>query len=683
LWAVNATSKIVAIFAGFIAHWPSPMKIKSLLCAALAASLFPRAGLAGVTLPSIFSDHAVLQKSNNVPVWGKAEPGESVRVSLDKASASAVAGTNGKWRATLDLSKAGPGPFELIVEGKNKVVFSDVLVGEVWLASGQSNMEWPAVKSLNGPAEVAAAADTELRLFQVTKKTATAPAEDVQGTWRVCSPEAVRAFSAVAYFFGRELRARLQTPVGLIHSSWGGTPVEAWTPLAEFQGPEHKELREQRAVSLAPQDSKTLEEYQRSLAEWERKIDDVLAATVEPPKEWSDPAMPAADWKTLPVPGGTDRTLPFPNDGAYWLRRVIDLPESIAGGNATLKVGAIDDFDSAWINGKPVGHTGRDTQNFSKAPRNYPLPAGTLHPGPNVILIRVIDRYAGTRVEGPMSIAAQSGREIPLDGEWQGRVDLDLGRSPESRKRPPHVAAGALYDGMIAPLVPYAIRGAIWYQGENNVGRAASYRRLFPNMIATWRKAWDRGDFPFYYVQLANFLPRNPRPGDSAWAELREAQLLTLAFPNTGMASAIDIGEADNIHPINKQEVGRRLALIALAKDYGADAEYSGPLYRDMEIEGGRVRLRFDHATGGLVNTKAPGPIEGFAIAGKDLKFVWAGAEIDGDAVLVSSAEVPNPVAVRYGWADNPAVSLANGAGLPASPFRTDEITRTAASPAR
>ncbi len=590
-----------------------------------------------------------------------------------------MAGPDGKWRATLDLSKSEAGPFELIVEGRNKVAFSDVLVGEVWLASGQSNMEWPAVKSLNGPAEVAAAADPELRLFQITKNAAGGPAEDVQGTWRICSPEAVRDFSAVAYYFGRELRARLETPIGLIHSSWGGTPVEAWTPLAEFQGPEHKELREQRAAALAPPDPETLEQHERALAEWERKIDDVFATPVEPPKEWLDPAMPAGDWKALPVPGGTDRMLPFPNDGAYWLRRVVDLPEDATGEDATLEVGAIDDFDLAWVNGKPVGHTGRGTVNFSTAPRNYPLSAGTLHPGPNVILIRVIDRYAGTRVEGPVDIATKSGRKIPLDGEWLGRIDVELGRRPVLGKIPPQAAAGTLYDGMIAPLVPCAIRGAIWYQGENNVGRAASYRRLFPNMIATWRKAWHRGDFPFYYVQLANFLPRKPQPGDSAWAELREAQLLTLASPNTGMACAIDIGQADNIHPAKKQDVGRRLALIALAKDYGGDAEHSGPLYRDMKIKGAKIRLRFDHATGGLVNTKAPGPLEGFAIAGKDLKFVWAGAEIDGDAVLVSSAAVPEPVAVRYGWADNPAVSLANGAGLPASPFRTDdfpEITR-------
>lgn len=650
--------------------------MKALPSAALLSALLSNCCLANVTLPSIFSDHAVLQKSNRVPVWGKAEPGEAVAVSLDGITAETTAGKDGKWQASLDLHAAKSGPFELAVQGKNKIVLSDILVGEVWLCSGQSNMEWPVELSANAEREIASATDAQIRLFLAAKNAARQPSDDPQGRWVVGSPENVRHFSGVGYFFGRELRTRLKVPIGLIGSYWGGTPVEAWTPLSELHDPRDRQLIQRREVAFAPPDGDLIKQYNRSLADWDARIGRLLDDSAPPPKEWLDPAAPSNGWIDLALPGFVDAPIKFNSDGSYWLRKVVEIPEAATREAATLHLGAVDDFDFTWINDKLVGRTGRERPKFWQASRDYSLPSGTLRPGANVILIRVIDHGGTSHVDGPLRLQTASGFNLALDGTWQGRLETDLGLRPDAPVKRPQDAAGSLFDGMIAPIAPYALRGAIWFQGEANVNQAIQYRRLFPNMITAWRKAWDRGDFPFYYVQLTNFMPRQADPADSAWAELREAQFMTLSLPATGMACAIDLGEAGNIHAKNKQDVARRLSLIALAKDYGftTSRDDSGPLYRRMTIEGSKIRIHFDEAKSGLVNRDADGPLKGFAIAGKDRKFVWADAVIDDDTVLVSSAAVPEPTAVRYGWADNPAVSLYNAEGLPASPFRTDDF---------
>jgi sialate O-acetylesterase len=443
---------------------------------------------AAVKPAALFSDNAVLQQGQKVPVWGTADEGADVTVSFQGQSATAKA-QNGRWQVTLDSLKSG-GPYEMtIASGGQRLTLKNILVGEVWIASGQSNMQWPVNRSANAEKTIAESANPMLRLFSVPRESADEPRDSVNAAWVECNPQTVPDFSAVAYFFGRDLQSKLGVPVGMIHTSYGGTPAEAWTSRAALEA--------------------------------------------------------NADLKSL-------------------------------------------------LASPPAG-----TQAFQR-------PTG-------------------------------------------------------------------LYNAMIHPLIPYAIKGAIWYQGESNAGRAYQYKTLFPTMIRNWRQDWGQGDFPFLFVQLAPFHKKVSQPGDSQWAELREAQRLTLKqVPATAMAVITDVGDEDDIHPQKKEPVGQRLALAALALAYGKDVEYSGPAYAGMEVRGHEIWLRFDHVDGGLV---AMGDaLEGFTIAGADQKFHPATAEIRGDKVVVSSPEVSQPVAVRYGWADYPVVNLANRAGLLASPFATDDF---------
>ena len=483
---------------------------------------------ADVTLSALFSDNMVLQRGVAVPIWGTADPGERVTVMLGGGQATVTANSEGRWIVRLHSLKAG-GPLEITIDGKNTITLQNVTVGDVWVCSGQSNMAWPVKLAGNPEQEIAGARYPMIRLFTVEKKVAEQPLEDTHGNWVECSPESVPGFSAVAYFFGRDLHKSLNVPIGLINTSWGGTPAEAWTSLPMLESdPDFKPIldRWEQIIANYP---RAKEDYDAKLAQWRQ------------------------------------------------------------------------DAEKAKSDGKPE-------------PRKPWPPTG-----------------------------------------------------PDSPHRP-----AALYNGMIAPLMPYAIKGAIWYQGESNASRAYQYRTLFPAMIRNWRADWSQGFFPFLLVQLANWAPVNNQPMDDYWAELREAQLMSLRFPNTGMAVTIDIGDPGNIHPANKQEVGRRLALAAKRIAYGKNVAYSGPIYRSMTVEGNKIRLRFRLVYGGLV-TKDGGPLKGFTIAGKDRKFVAAEARIDGTTIVVWSDQVPNPVAVRYAWAINPKCNLCNKAGLPASPFRTDD----------
>lgn len=500
------------------------------LLALLALSAPARAK---VTVPKVIADHMVLQRGRPSPLWGWAAAGEVVKVSFRGKEASATADADGKWKLAVEPGEAG-GPFELTISGEDQIKLSDVLVGEVWVCSGQSNMQWPVAQAINAEAEIAASADPQLRLIYVERKTADAPQNDVSLTqpWAEATPESVKNFSAVAYFFGRDLRRELKVPIGLIHTSWGGTPAEAWTSKEKLEAsPALKGLVEAADKASADYKAASLEFMAKKTA---------YAAELERVKSEGTGEAPAEP----------------------------------------------------------------------KAPGD---------PRPNL--------------------------------------------------------ASRLYNSMIAPLVPYGIQGAIWYQGESNAGRAYQYRELFQSMITDWRDKWGQGDFPFLFVQLANFQPRLPEPADSDWAELREAQSMALDLPSVGQASAIDIGEAADIHPKNKQEVGRRLALNALRIAYGTGAVASGPTYRAATIKGGAVEVAFDDA-GGL-KTSDGAFIKGFAVAGADRKFHWAQAQIQvgakSDTVVVSCPDVPNPVAVRYGWANNPEVTLVNGAGLPTNPFRSDD----------
>ena len=618
----------------------------------------------------LFTDHVVLQRDVPVPVWGWTEPGQRVKVALGGQSVETTADARGKWQVKMGPYPAG-GPHVLAVGGPKDVEIKDVLVGDVWICSGQSNMEWPLSASNNAKEEIAAANYPKIRLFTVPKKIAIEPTTTVDASWEVCSPETSPQFSAVGYFFGRELQKELDVPIGLIDSSWGGTVAEAWASAEALDT--MKDFKDAIAQVRAERtkEGNAAVRFDQLMDAWWKRND---PGTSEQPN-WADAKVDASTWKTLKAPGVWEQR-GVPNfDGIAWLRKEVDLPESWEGKELTLGLGPIDDRDSTFLNGVEVGHT-----NGYNIPRSYKVPAGVAKAGRNLIAVRVLDTaglggFAGQDDQMQLKLSGddQAG-PISLAGDWSFKESKPFG----SLSTPPEPSQGnpnrttVLYNGMIAPLKPFPIKGAIWYQGESNAGRAAQYRKLLPTMIQDWRAQFEVGDFPFFIVQLANFYDVKPEPTNSAWAELREAQYLTTkALPNVGIALAIDIGEARDIHPRNKQDVGKRLALAALATAHGKPIEFSGPTYKAQETVGNAIKLTFDHLGGGLV-ARGGDKLEGFAIAGEDGKFAWADAKIEGDAIVVSSPKVEKPVTVRYAWADNPACNLYNQAGFPAVPFRTD-----------
>lgn len=625
---------------------------------------------AKVKVHALIGDGMVLQQKTLARITGSARPDEKIAVTIAGQTARTVADAHGGWSVKLKPMDAG-GPHTLTIKGDDSLVFRDVLVGEVWVCSGQSNMEWMLAQAANGEREVAAANHPRLRLFTIKKRLSPIPLDDVTGTWAASTPESAARFSAVAYFFGRELQQKLGVPVGLIHSSWGGTPVEGWTSREALAArPSAKELVANfDRVMRESATNESSEAYEFVYKDTGNLGFDLGYARTD---------FDARDWKKMSLPQLWENA-GLQLDGAFWFRREIEIPNEWAGRDLALHLAALDDFDTTYFDGVQVGATGIEREDAYAIPRRYTIPASLVKAGRHVIAVRLFDRVGGggfAAGAGEMKVFPADGLSqmpITLDGEWLYFAERAL---------PPHPVASLgrnnpntptlLYNAMIAPLTAYTLRGAIWYQGENNVSRAHQYRDLFPTMIRDWRARWGQGDFPFYFVQLANFLPVNPEPGESDWAELREAQTLTLREPNTGMAVAIDIGEAGDIHPRNKQDVGHRLAVNALAQTYKQKIEYSGPRHTEMKIVGDEVVLSFAHTTGGLT-TKNNEPPKGFAVAGDDHKFVWATARIEGDKVIVRSERVPRPRAVRYAWANNPVCNLYNGAGLPASPFRTDE----------
>ena len=625
-------------------------------------------------LHPLFSDHAVIQRNIEAPVWGWADPGGAVTVEFAGKTVRTRAAADGKWLVRLGPFSAG-GPYTLTVRTNdgNSATAKDVLIGDVWICSGQSNMEMGIKLVRNAEEEIANARYSGLRLFTVPKKIALEPVDLVEATWEKCTPETVAedgwgGFSAVAYFFGRDLYKTLKTPIGLIHTSWGGTIAEAWTSgkalskLDDFRDA-LASLKEATAALRSGKDK-----FEELMDRWWRKNDPGSRNGLG----WADPSLDDSAWKKMNLPGPWEEGGLGAFDGIVWFRKKIRLTESEAGAKALLSLGAIDDRDTTWLNGVKVG-----ALNIWNAPRRYRIPAGLLKAGVNVIAVRAVDTGGpGGFTSKPEKLFLKIGNKtIPLAGEWLYRASTPIAETtppPERIGKSPNVPT-VLFNGMIAPLIPYAVKGAIWYQGESNAGRPYQYRKLLPTLITDWRGRFGVGEFPFLVVQLANFMARQKEPVEPGWAYLREAQLLTaLRLRNVGLAVTIDIGEARDIHPKNKQDVGRRLALAALALAYGRDLEYSGPIYKKMQVEGNKIRLFFDHVDGGLV-ARGGGKLKGFAVAGKDRKFFWADAEIDGRTVVVSSPEVPEPAAVRYAWANNPVCNLYNEVGLPASPFRTDD----------
>jgi sialate O-acetylesterase len=659
--------------------------MKLLLCVLFLASALAALAAAPATAPasptlklaSIFGDNMVLQREKPLPVWGWATPGATVTVTLDAQKATTVAGTDGAWKVVLKAGKAG-GPYSLTVsDGAATLTRKNVMLGEVWLCSGQSNMEMGVNGVLHGSDEVANADHPNIRLFTVAKRIAGSPQQDAGGKWVECSPKTVGGFSAVGYFFGRELQETVHVPIGLINASWGGTTAEAWSPRAALEANPLLKPILGRLID-SPEFYKVAQaDYTEKLARyWDdnRPHDTGLPADLNP---WlaGDGYLGSMTLPTAVM--HSDPSLYML--GAFWFRREVEIPAAWEGHPLTLNLGPITDFDTTFFNGVQVGATNTFAEETAKVVRSYPVPAALVKAGKAVIAVRVFAAFGeGGFTAKPeqftLTCDMPGAKPLPLAGPWRYGLERSFQwKSPPRGPEAPDSPNGPtrLWNGMIAPLVPYALRGVIWYQGEANGEYGDLYRTLFPAMITGWRQAWGDGDFPFLYVQLANWLRRQEVPSDCTWAELREAQARTLSLPHTGMAVAIDVGEALDIHPKNKQAVGHRLALIARANVYRQRRlEYSGPVYHSMRIEGHAIRLHFDHAKGLVARD---GALTGFAIAGADRRFVWADARIVRNTVVVSSPQVPAPVAVRYAWHYNPACNLYNKAGLPAVPFRTDD----------
>jgi sialate O-acetylesterase len=483
---------------------------------------------ADIKLPAIFSDNMVLQQKKQITIWGWANPRENVKVNSDWDSSVKATDANqaGKWMITIETPAAG-GPYNLFIKGNNTVTIKNILIGEVWLCSGQSNMEFSVKSATNAEQEIKEANYPKIRLFQIGENTSTEPLDDCNGTWQICSPNSIPRFTAIGYFFGREIHKELNCPVGLIESAWGGTGAESWTPKEILQNDEEFLPILNRDEEVVKNKDKYKQKYSEAFVKWEHQVEQDKAEGKTPPRQ---PSIPS-----------------------------------------------------------------------------------------------------------------------------------------ELR---PEVRASRLYNAMIHPIIPFTIKGVVWYQGENNFSRAYQYRKLFPAMISSWREKWNQGDFPFYYVQIAPYHYGNPN--DTRVPELQEAQMMTLKCPNTGMVVITDIGDVNNVHPCNKQDVGKRLALWAMAKDYGCkNIVYSGPLYKAMKTEGNKIRLYFDYADSGLMSKD--GELKEFIIAGSDQKFYPATAVIEGNTVIVSSEQVTEPAAVRYSWRHSARPNLFNKEGLPASPFRTDD----------
>jgi sialate O-acetylesterase len=637
----TATVAFIACFAAFTEETPLPF------------------------VSPLFSDNMVLQRGKPNAIWGWSTPGQEVRVQIAGQIAKTVTDPDGRWQVRI-RPPAGGGPYTIIIDGAQHRELHEVLVGDVWLCGGQSNMELPVSRTRNGSEVIKSAHNPEIRLFKVAAHASYSPAAVPQGQWKICSPETAAengGFSAVAYFFARKLQENVHVPIGLIEDCLGGTPAEAWTSAPTLHqwkdfDPQLAEL-ERLKIGGGPQ-------YGNFIMHWYDEYDIGLKSN-----GWAAVDLDDSNWKTAHLPDGF-RELGMANaPGVCWFRKEITLPDPLPSGPASIQLGVVERMDTTYINGHWVGASA-----WVENPRFYPLKQGILTAGKNLVTVRVFKvKPNGGFMSKPDDLRVVMGSTvIPLAGEWKGAISVDAS--------PPHpmpmgfenwpVIPSVLYQGMLEPLAPLAISGAIWYQGEANADRAFQYRKLLPAMIGDWRKLFAQGEFPFYIVSLPAFMHHQDHPVESSWAELREAQALTARnVPNCALAVAIDTGDPDNIHPADKKIVGDRLAFCALATFYREKIPYQGPTFKSLEHLPGALKLRFEHIDSGLVATNGePGE---FAIAGNDHVWHWADARLQGESIIVSSPQVPEPVAACYAWQSYPMATLSNGAGLPAVPFRTDD----------
>lgn len=625
---------------------------------------------AQLRLPSLIRDSMVLQRDAKLKIWGWATPGEKIKIRLNGKSARATTGADGKWLAFLPAMKAG-GPYTMEVAGSIVITLKDILIGDVWFCSGQSNMvHQMALHNITYAADIAEAAYPQIRHFWIATATSlTGPKDDLpQGYWKWANPNDVNAFSAVAYFFAKKLYNQYHIPIGLINASVGGTPIEAWTSEEGL-----KNFPLIAATLQKNKDTAYVNTINRtaftSVGSRKTESDKGLRG----PVKWYDTAYIPKGWQTIAIPGYWEDQGVRDLNGAVWYRREIAVPAPMTGVPAKVFLGRIVDADFLYVNGTLVGNT-----TYQYPQRRYTVPAGVLKQGKNVFVIRVLNTTGkGGFVPAKPYYLEAGGQTLDLKGYWRYKVG-DVYPPSRGSAAPNAIVAqnqpAALYNAMVAPATAYAIKGVLWYQGESNTGNADQYQRLLPALIQDWRSKWSNGNLPFLYVQLPNFGDADYLPSESSWAILREAALKTLSVPNTGMAVTIDLGEWNDIHPDNKKEVGERLALAARKIAYGEKALVSsGPLYQASKGEGSNIILSFTNTGSGLVAIDGE-ELFGFAIAGADKKFVWANAKIEGAKVVVWHDDVSQPLYVRYAWADNPfGANLYNKEGLPASPFRTDD----------
>mgnify|MGYP006289048357 FL=1 len=644
---------------------------------------------ADVRLPRFFSDKMVLQHGRSVKIWGWAEPGEELTIKFFGQQKGTAVKTDSTWFVQLDPMPISFEPRDMTIIAKDTLVLHNILVGDVWICGGQSNMEWQVGRSKNSEQEMMGADYPYIRILDVPKHAAFQPACNIKtADWRTAEGSHLRQFSAVGYFFGRHIHLSQNVPVGLIGSNWGGTRAETWTSAENLQPFEytHQALKDMKNLNM------TFEDYQvrghRDVKNW---LDQYYIETDAGTQEnWHDPDYDWSDWQSIQIPGDLeDQDGMTGFDGVVWFKKRFQLPQHLYGMDLYLRLGYIHDLDVTYINGQKIGET-----YVQSKWRSYKISKDVLNPeGDNVITIRVFNaRGKGGLVEqntrkfglSPERWGITS-TDLALAGDWYYKTSAQLdtpvtAEFPEPETPSPNDFPSCLYNGMLHPLIPYSIRGVIWYQGESNAKTfddALRYKDVFSNMIRDWRQQWGY-DFDFYYVQLANFKGRVPQceqPCEYTWPYLRESQEYALELKNTGMAVTIDVGNPDDIHPRDKQTVGMRLGLIADAKTYGhSSVVYSGPVYKSHKIKKNKARIRFDQSDAALVVRDRYGYVKGFQIAGPDSVFHWARAQLDGNRVVVHSDSVVKPVAVRYAWENNPEdANLYNAAGLPARPFRTDD----------
>lgn len=624
---------------------------------------------ADVSLPQVISDNMMFQRSKEIKVWGWADRFEEISISFNGKSKTTRAGLDKKWMLVFPEMDAG-GPYEMKIKAKNEIVLENILIGDIWICSGQSNMELNVANSNNSNIEIASANYPMIRLLTIPNNMKMQKDEDVPETiWKECNSDVVGSFSAVGYFFGRDIYQETGVPIGLISSNWGGTNIEAWTSEDYLRGIDDFDLKLQQLLTKdETEDEKNVSAVVRRL---QKEFNIEKNKDNSGQEDWSGISVDYTYWKTTKLPGLWEKDDLPGIDGTVWFRKEFDIPIEVAKRGLTINLGKIDDGDVTWVNGVKIGET---ISQYSKE-RSYFADPSVLHEGINVIAVKVkdtggeggfwslpLDMYIGT-----------AGFRQSLSGNWKYRLSSDF--KFIFKKEEPNEFPSSLFKGMIYPLLNFNVKGAIWYQGESNADRAYQYRKLFPVLIKSWRSKWKQPEMPFLFVQLANWREVQDNPQDSYWAELREAQLLTMQnVKNTGMAVCIDIGDAVSIHPTNKRDVGYRLAVNALKIAYGKDIVCQGPVYKNVLFSDDLAYVEFTDIGSGLHCNDKYGYLKGFAIAGDDKIFYWAQARVENDKIIVFSTKVKKPVAVRYAWADNPDdANLYNKEGFPATPFRTDD----------